>query len=48
MKTFLEINGVEHLDAVVFPDDASLGVPQHLPILTTLGRTPLEKRPALQ
>ena len=48
METFFEVYGVEHLDAVGFPDDASLGIPQHLPILTPLGRTPLEQRPALQ
>ena len=48
METFLEVNGVEHLDAVGLPDDASLGIPQHLPILAPLGRPLLEKRPALQ
>ena len=48
METFLEVNGVEHLDAVGFPDDAPLVIPQHLPILAPLGRPPLEQRPALQ
>ena len=48
METFLEVNGVEHLDAVGLPDDAPLGIPQHLPILAPLGRPLLEKRPALQ
>ena len=48
METFLEVNGVEHLDAVGLPDDASLGITQHLPILAPLGRPLLEKRPALQ
>ena len=47
METFLEVNGVESLDAVGFPDDVPLGVPQHLPILAPLGRPLLEKRPAL-
>ena len=48
METFLEVNGVENLDAVGLSNDASLGIPQHLPILAPLGRTPLEQRPALQ
>ena len=48
METFLEVNGVENLDAVGLPDDASLVVPQHLPIFAPLGRSPLEQRPALQ
>ena len=48
METFLEVNGVEHLDAVGLPDDAPLGIPQHLPILAPLGRPPLKQRPALQ
>src|SRR5699024_139682 len=48
METFLEVNGVESRDAVALSNDASLGIPQHLPILAPLGRTPLEKRPALQ
>ena len=47
MEIFLEVNGVESLDAVGPPDDASLGVPQHLFILAPLGRIPLEQRPAL-
>ena len=48
METFLEVNGVEHLDAVGLPDDASLVVQQHLSILAPLGRPPLKQRPALQ
>ena len=48
METFLEVNGVEHLDVVGLPDDASLGVPQHLSIFAPLGRPLLEQRPALQ
>ena len=48
METFLEVNGVENLDAVGLSNDASLVVPQHLSILAPLGRTPLEQRPALQ
>ena len=48
METFLEVNGVEHLDAVGLSNDASLGVPQHFTILAPLGRIPLEQRPALQ
>ena len=47
METFLEVYGVENLDAVGLPDDAPLGIPQHLPILAPLGRPTLEKRPAL-
>ena len=48
MEAFLEVNGVEHLDAVGFPDDAPLGIPQYLPILAPLERPTLEQRPALQ
>ena len=48
METFLEVNGVEHLDAVELPDDAPLGVSQQLPILAPLGRSPLKQRSALQ
>ena len=48
METFLEVYGVENLDAVGLQDDAPLGIPQYLPILAPLGRTPLEQRPALQ
>ena len=48
MKIFLEVNDVEDLDVVGFSNDATLGVPQHLPILAPLGRIPLEQRPALQ
>ena len=47
MEIFLEVNGVESLDAVGLPDDVPLGVPQHLFILAPLGRIPLEQRPAL-
>ena len=47
METFLEVDGVENLDAVGLSNDASLGVPQHLFILAPLGRIPLEQRPAL-
>ena len=48
MEAFLEVYGVENLDAVGLPDDAPLWYPQHLSILAPLGRTPLEQRPALQ
>ena len=48
METFLEVNGVESLDAVGFTDHAPFGVPQHFTILAPLGRIPLEQRPALQ